>query len=90
MATVKYTPDPAGLREIARSSGVQGAAVAGARAIAAAASADDPSGAYEAQAATVVAGWNNEQRAGARAVETKRGAGARRRSLARASREARS
>lgn len=89
MARVKYTPNRGGMRELARSAGVQGAAVSAARAVAAEASRIDPGGGYEARPATVTAGWDNESRAGAEVVETQRGNGARTRALARAAQSAR-
>ena len=84
MGKVKYTPDPAGLREIAQSSGVQAAALDAARTVSAVARADDPRGDYAERPATVTGGWANERRAGATVDETRRGDGARKRSLARA------
>ena len=89
MAKVNYKPDPRGLRELGRSSGVGEAAMAGARAVAAFARADNPSGAYDVTPATVTAGWRNEERRGARVVETVMKAGARKRTLARAAGQAR-
>ena len=89
MAKVNYKPDPRGLRELGRSSGVGEAAMDGARAVAAFARVDNPSGAYDVTPATVTAGWRNEQRAGARVVETVMKAGARRRALSRAAQGAR-
>lgn len=87
---VRYTPDPRGLRELARSSAMTDAAMAGARAVERFARADNPSGDYAVTPAVVTAGWANEQRAGARVEETRMKAGARRRTLSRAAQEARS
>lgn len=84
MAKVKYTPDVRGLRDAGRSSAVQAVAVAAAEKMASWARADDPDGGYAAGPATVMAGWQNEARAGAHVVETAQGMGGVRRTLARA------
>lgn len=82
---VRYTPDNAGLAALGRSSKLGDAVVKAARtSVQAAAAADDPGGGYETTRATVPSGWRNEPRAGASVKETKRGDGARRRSLVRA------
>lgn len=65
-----YTPIDAGLKELGRSPAVGRAAVAAAQQLAAEANKSDPSGKYEAVPKTVIAGWNNEQRAGAAVRET--------------------
>lgn len=89
MAKVTYKPDPRGLAELGRSSGMTRAAMEGARAVQRSAQAINPSGSYETSPAAVTAGWRNEQRSGARVVETVMKAGARRRALSRAAQGAR-
>ena len=60
----KYRPRPAGIREIAQSSGTASATLAVAQQMAGNANAVGDS-TYEAQNQTVTAGWANERRAGA-------------------------
>lgn len=89
MGNVRYTPDKRGLRELGQSPGVRDAALEAAARVANWARQDDPRGAYEVTPANVTAGWDNEIRAGASVMEMQRGAGGRKRTLARAAREAR-
>lgn len=84
MAYGKYEMNPAGLREIGRSSGVQSAALAAGAAVAATARAINPTGDYEVTPRTVSAGWQREDRAGAQVTEVAAGRGPQRRALARA------
>lgn len=60
-----YTSISAGLTAVGQSPAMGQACLSAASALAAAASASDPSGKYEAAPKTVIAGWTNERRAGA-------------------------
>lgn len=84
MGKSKYEIDRNGLRELARTSGIQQAAIDGGRGVAADAKAFNPRGDYEVTAATVTAGWQNEQRAGAAVNEVEVGRGPQKRALFRA------
>lgn len=86
----KYEPDPRGIRELAQDPAIQSAALAAGSAVQSWAKNDDPTGDYSVRPATVPSGWDNEPRAGAIVEETREGEGAARRSLVRASQEARS
>lgn len=66
----KYTPDNKGLREIGRSAQVQQECLEAGRKIADRANELDPNGDYQANPATVQAGWENEDRAGAVVEQT--------------------
>lgn len=61
----KYKSIPAGLKVVARSPALGQVALSAARELAIEANRSDPSGRYEAAPKTVIAGWANEQRAGA-------------------------
>jgi hypothetical protein len=61
---VSYRPDDDGLRQIAQSSGMKAATLAVAQRMAGNANSVGDSS-YEAESATVTAGWRNERRAGA-------------------------
>lgn len=81
---MKYSPRRQGFKEVGQSAKVQAATLAAAYEIAAWANTDDPWGAYQVERATVPTGWDNEPRAGARVVATRRGRGPDRRTLVRA------
>ena len=87
--SVKYTPDPAGVREFGREPFIGALSVDAGRAVAEWAKNDDPTGDYDVQEVGVPAGRQNEIRAGAVVTETVRGKGHFKRTLVRAAQEAR-
>lgn len=83
MAKNGYKIANGGLKELGRLAGVQTECLRAAEKIAAAANQDDPTGRYRAETALVPSGWQQDDRAGARVKETKRGRGGLRRTLVR-------
>lgn len=86
---VTYRPEVRGLAQIGTSREIGQLSMEGGRRIAATAKRDNPTGEYSVTPATVTAGWRHERRAGAMVTEEVPGRGPERRSLARASQEAR-